>query len=157
MNQCAVGAFYIRVISFLIGLSAPEHFVKLSGFYVYLALSRFSLLRLPPLVERILRLLGQVQLLRLLLNQVEVEINLPHPKGTSPTLLMVKMNGRCVPELFNLSQKSRDFGAIWRPKKLPLNVPLPVMVTCLPKCREQPSNFYVSIRHLFLVKLGSTL
>ena len=129
----------------------------MSGFYVYLALSGFSLLRLHPLVERILRLLGQVQLLRLLPNQVEMEIDLPHPKGTSPTLLMVKMSRRCVPESFNLSQTSRNFEAIWKPKKLPLNVPLPVMVTCLPKCREQPSNCYVSIRHLFLVKLGSTL
>ena len=150
--------FYIRVISFLVGLSAPEHFVKVSGFYVYLALSRFSLfsLRLHPLVERILRLLGQVQLLRLLPNQVEMEIDLPHQKGMSPTLLMVKMSRRCVLESFNLRQTSQNFRATWTPKRLPLSMPLPVMVTCSLKCREQPSSFYVRIRHLFSVEFGAT-
>ena len=148
MNQCAIGTFYIRVISFLAKVSAPEHFVKMSGVYVDFVLSKFSLFspRLHLLLERILRLLGQVRLLRLLSNQVEMEIDLPHPKGTSPTLLMVKMSRRCVLESFNLSQTSQNLEATWMPKRLPLSVPLPVMVTCSLKCREQPNKFYVSAR-----------
>jgi hypothetical protein len=156
MNQCAVGTFYIRVISFLVEVSAPEHFVKMSGVYVDFVLSRFSLFspRLHLLVGQTLRLLGQVQLLRLLSNQVEKKMKLAHPKGMSPTLLREMMGRRYVLGSHNLRQTSWNFKTTWPPKKLQLSVPLPVMATCSPKCKELPNNFYVRTRHVSQSSFG---
>ena len=41
MNQSATGALCIPVVSFLIDVLAPEHFVKISGVHVDIALSGF--------------------------------------------------------------------------------------------------------------------
>ena len=154
MNQCAVGTLYTRIMSFLIEIPDPEHFCKMSGVHVDFVLSRFSLFspRLHLLVGQILRLLGQVQLLRLLSNQVEMKMKLAHPKGMSPTLLREMMGRRYVLGSHNLRQTSRNFKTTWPPKKLQLSVPLPVMATCSPKCRELPNSFYVRTRHIFFVK-----
>ena len=85
--------------------------------------------RLHLLVERTPRLLGQAQLLLLLLNQMRM-----------------KVKKRCVLGSLSLRQTSRSFKEIWQRRKLQLSVPLLVIATCLLKYREQPSNFCVSIR-----------